>query len=139
MACGLICLLLQTGSSRAEDFCLESVGVRGGVSANPGRNEFHQAEFFGNWNLPWGWDLGKEWHLQSRLDLSVGWLGDSSQSATVGTLGPTLVLGRAWWPVSLEGGVSPTLSPTTRGVMIRSESAWQTQKRAAMRPKVPQP
>jgi hypothetical protein len=109
MACGLICLLLQTGSSRGEDFRLESVGVRGGVSANPGRNEFHQAEFFGNWNLPWGWDLGKEWHLQSRLDLSVGWLGDSSQSATVGTLGPTLVLGRAWWPVSLEGGVSPTL------------------------------
>ena len=107
--CGLICLLLRTGSSRAEDFRLESVGVRGGVSANKGRNEFHQGEFFGNWNLPWGWDLGKEWHLQSRLDLSVGWLGDSSQSAAVGTLGPTLVLGRAQWPVSLEGGVSPTL------------------------------
>ena len=108
-ACGLICFVLQTGSGRAEGFRLESAGVRGGLSANPARNEFHQVEFFGNWNLPWGWDLGKEWHLQSRLDLSVGWLGDSSQSATVGTLGPTLVLGRAWWPVSLEGGVSPTL------------------------------
>jgi hypothetical protein len=43
------------------------------------------------------------------LDLSAGWLGDSSQNAFVGTLGPTLVLGRARWPVSLEGGFSPTL------------------------------
>ena len=103
------CQLLWAAPGRAEDFRLESVGARGGVSANEGRDEFHQAELFGNWNLLWGWDLGKEWHLQSRLDLSVGWLGDSSQSATVGTLGPTLVLGRAWWPVSLEGGVSPTL------------------------------
>jgi lipid A 3-O-deacylase len=108
-ACWLICLVLQPGSSRAEGFRLESVGVRGGISANQGRNEFHQAEFFGNWNLPWGWDLGKEWNLQSRLDLSAGWLGDSSQNAAVGTLGPTLVLGRARWPVSLEGGFSPTL------------------------------
>ena len=108
-ACGLICFVLQTGSGRAEGFRLESAGVRGGLSANPARNEFHQVEFFGNWNLPWGWDLGKEWHLQSRLDLSAGWVGDSSQNAAMGTLGPTLVLGRARWPVSVEGGVSPTL------------------------------
>ena len=59
------------------------------------RHDFHQAELFGNWNLPWGWDLGKEWHLQSRLDLSAGWLGDRSQNAAIGTLGPTLVLSRA--------------------------------------------
>jgi hypothetical protein len=108
MACGLICLLLQTGSSRAEDFCLESVGVRGGVSANPGRNEFHQAEFFGNWNLPWGWDLGKEWYLQSRLDSSIGWLGDKGNNAGIGTVGPSVALSRERLPVSLEGGVSPT-------------------------------
>lgn len=107
-ACGLICLVLQAGSSRAEDFRLESAGARSGLSANRGRDEFHQVEFFGNWNLPWGWDLGKEWHLQSRLDLSAGWLGDSSQNAVVGTLGPTLVLGRTRWPVSLDGGFSPT-------------------------------
>ena len=107
-ACGLICLVLQTDPGRAEEFRLESMGLRAGISANGGRNEFHQAEAFANWNLPWGWDLGKEWHLQSRLDVSAGWLGDSSQNAVVVTLGPTLVLGRARWPVSLEGGFSPT-------------------------------
>ena len=100
--------LLWATPSRAEGFSLESVGARGGLSANAGRDEFHQAELFGNWNLPWGWDLGKEWHLQSRLDLSAGWLGDSSKSAAVGTLGPTLVLSWARLPVSLEGGFSPT-------------------------------
>src|ERR1035437_5390431 len=97
------CQLLWAAPGRAEDFRLESVGARGGVSANEGRDEFHQAELFGNWNLLWGWDLGKEWHLQSRLDLSAGWLGDSSQNAAVGTLGPTLVLGRARWPGSVGG------------------------------------
>ena len=83
--------------------------MRYGISANQGRGEFHQFEAFGNWNLPWGWDLGPEWHLQSRLDLSAGLLGDSSQNAAIGTFGPTLVLGRARWPVSLEAGFSPTL------------------------------
>ncbi|MGO8930244.1 MAG: acyloxyacyl hydrolase [Limisphaerales bacterium] len=105
----IACFFAWAGPGRAEEFRVESVGVRGGISANGARNEFHQAEFFGNWNLPWGWDLGKEWHLQSRLDLSAGWLGDSSHNAAVGSLGPTLVLGRAGWPVSLEGGFSPTL------------------------------
>jgi hypothetical protein len=110
----IACCLLWASPGRAEEFRLESVGVRGGFSANGGRDEFHQAEFFGNWNLPWGWNLGKEWHLQSRLDLSVGWLGDSSRNAVVGTLGPTLVLDRAGWPVSLEGGSSPTLLSSYR-------------------------
>jgi hypothetical protein len=104
----IACFLSWAGHSRAEEFGIESVGARGGLSANGGRDEFHQAEFFANWNLPWGWDLGKEWHLQSRMDLSAGWLGDSSQNALVATLGPTLVLDRARWPVSVEGGFSPT-------------------------------
>jgi len=104
----VLSLLLWAGTVWGEDFRLESVGARGGLSGNGGRNEFHQAESFANWNLPWGWDLGKEWYLQSRLDVSAGWLGDSSQSAFVGTLGPTLVLDRARWPVSFEGGFSPT-------------------------------
>jgi len=104
----IACCLLWAAPGRAQEFRMESAGVRGGFSANGGRDEFHQAEFFGNWNLPWGWDLGKEWHLQSRLDLSAGWLGDSSQNAAVGTLGPTLVLSWARVPVSLEAGFSPT-------------------------------
>jgi len=93
---------LWAGVGRAEDFRLESVGARGGFSANSGGETFHQAEVFAYWNLPWGWDLGKEWHLQSRLDLSAGWLGDSGDNAAIGSIGPSVVLGRERWPVSLE-------------------------------------
>jgi hypothetical protein len=103
------CLFLCAGHGWAEEFRVESAGVRGGLSANGGRNEFHQGEAFGNWFLPWGWDLGKEWQLQTRLDLSAGWLGDSSQNAAVFTLGPTVILRQERWPVSLEVGVSLTL------------------------------
>ena len=83
-------LLLWSAAVRAEDFRLESVGVRGGFSANSGGEQFNQAEAFANWNLPWGWDLGREWHLQSQLDLSLGWLRDSDHNAAIGTLGPAL-------------------------------------------------
>lgn len=108
--CGwaVACLLLCAVIGRGEDFRLESVGVRAGLSASSSGRNFNQAEVFANLNLPWGWDLGKEWHLQSRLDLSLGWLGDRGNNAAIATVGPSLVLGREQLPVSLEGGVSPT-------------------------------
>jgi hypothetical protein len=102
-------LLLWAMAARAEEFRLESVGVRGGFSANTTGQIFDQAEVFANWNLPWGWDLGKEWHLQSQLDLSGGWLSDRKDNAGIGTVGPGLLLSRAGLPLSLDGGVSPTV------------------------------
>lgn len=102
---------LLPGSSlcRADDFRLESVGVRGGISSNQAGGELGESQAFANWNLPWDWDLGKEWHLQSRLELSAGWLGDSDKQAAIGTIGPGVVVSRAQWPLSLEGGSSPTM------------------------------
>jgi len=100
--------MLWAAAGRAEGLQLESVGARGGLSASSSGSDFHQAEGFVNFNLPWAWDLGREWHLQSRLDLSAGWLGDSGHDAAIGTVGPSLLLRREPWPVSLEGGVSPT-------------------------------
>jgi lipid A 3-O-deacylase len=102
-------LLLCAAVGSAEDFRLESVGARGGISANLTGMSFNQAEFFANWNLPWTWDLGREWLLASRLDFSAGWLADHDDNAFIGTLGPTLVLNRERLPVSFEWGVSPTL------------------------------
>jgi hypothetical protein len=88
---------------------MESVGVRGGFQADHSDRDFGQAEGFGNLNLPWGWNLGREWNVQSRLDLSVGWLGVRGDNAVIGTVGPSLILGRARLPLSFEGGVCPTL------------------------------
>jgi len=93
---------------RAEAFRLEAAGARGGFSANESGREFHKVEGFMNWNLPWSWELGKEWGLQPRLDLAAGWLGDGGQDAAIWSVGPSLVLGRKRLPLSLEGGVHPT-------------------------------
>jgi hypothetical protein len=103
----IACLLLSAVVGQAEGFRFESVGVRGGFPGSRSARAFNQAEGFANWNLPWDWDLGKEWHLQSRLDLSIGWLGDHGNNALIATAGPSLVLGREPLPLSLEGGVSP--------------------------------
>jgi hypothetical protein len=105
VACLVLCALL----GRAEDFRLESIGARGGLSAHNSGKDFNQAEAFANWNLPWAWDLGKEWRLQSRLDFSLGWLGDRGNNAAIGTAGPSLVLSHEGWPVTLDGGSSPTV------------------------------
>ncbi len=105
----MVSLLLSASAVHAGEFSLESAGARGGFSESSGTEDFYQAEAFANWNLPWGWDLGKEWHLQSRADFSLGWLGDNGHDAAIGTSGLSLVLGRQRLPVLLEGGVSPTL------------------------------
>lgn len=106
--CAFFCGL--TFSCTAADWRLESVGARGGFSANDSGTDFYIAESFLNVDMPWGWNLGStNWHLQSRLDYSIGWLGHSADNALVTTLGPSLVLTWTKLPLSLEGGVSPTL------------------------------
>lgn len=96
------------GLGRAEAFRLEAAGARGGFSANESGREFSKVEGFISWNLPWSWELGKEWGLQSRLDLSAGWLGNGGRAAAIWSVGPSLVLGRMRLPLTLEGGVHPT-------------------------------
>jgi hypothetical protein len=93
----------------AQEIHLDSAGSRFGFSAEGAGRYFHQAEAFVNWDMPWNWDLGASWRLNSRLDLSAGWIGESSDNAAIATLGPTLVLERHFFPVSLDCGVSPTV------------------------------
>lgn len=95
---------------------LESMGARYGFGANDFSSAFHQAEAVVSFSLPWQWDLGAGWKLDSHLDLSLGWLGADHTDAFVGTLGPRLSLSRGTFPVTVEGGVSPTwLSHDTFG------------------------
>lgn len=88
---------------------LDSAGARFGFSATGAGRNFHQAEGFVSLDLPWDWDLGSRWHLQSRLEASAGWLGEPHADAAIAALGPSLSLGRHGWPVSLEAGISPTV------------------------------
>jgi hypothetical protein len=102
-------VLATVANARAGDFSFESAGARFGAGVGSSNRDFHQAETFVDWNLPWHWDLGKKWDLQSRLDFSAGWVGNNHSDAAVGTVGPLLALGRERFPISLEGGSGPTL------------------------------
>jgi len=102
-------LAAACGGARSQGFEIESAGVRFGFSPTSDARRFHQAEAMANWSLPWGWDLGARWHLRSRLDASAGWLGDPGGDAAIGTFGPSFVVSLAKFPLTLEGGVSPTL------------------------------
>jgi hypothetical protein len=66
-----------------------------------------------NWYLPWAWDLGARWRLQTRLDVAAGWLGDPGGNAAIGLIGPTLLMGREKSHFSFEAGISPTLISET--------------------------
>jgi len=106
-----VLFLLAAGGANAlgQGFSFESAGARFGAPIGESGLDFMQAEAFVDWNLPWRWDLGAQWRLDMRLELSAGWLGSGPVNAAVGTLGPSLVLQRALFPISLESGISPTL------------------------------
>lgn len=102
-------MLIAKPRCPAQGFTLESAGARFGFYAGGAGSAFHQGEAFVNWDLPWEWDLGSLWSLQTRLDASLGWLGQAGDNAAIGSVGPSLLLARERFPLSLEGGVSPTI------------------------------
>ena len=107
---GLFCLLLLTGLSiRGGEFRLESAGARFGFSSQDRSSGFIQAEAFADFALPWKLELGKDWHMLTRLDGSLGYLSGNADSAIIGSVGPFVVIGRERLPVSLSLGASPTL------------------------------
>lgn len=108
---GLMVILWVTGvvQIQAEVLRLESAGARGGTSDVGDRARFYQAENYVNWNLPWRWDWKSGWHLQTRLDLTAGWINGRGEDAVVGTLGPSLELSWDQIPLTLDAGSRPTL------------------------------
>jgi hypothetical protein len=101
-------LLITASDCLGQDFHLDSTGFRFGFNPIGAGSHFRQAEGFLNWNLPWGWDLGSHWRLQSRMDVSAGWLAESSANAAIVAAGGTLALSRQESPLSTELGLSPT-------------------------------
>ena len=105
----LLFLALGTGTCAfADDFRLESIGARGGTSFSTTWNSISEGELFADFNLPWRWDLGKEWSLQTKLNTSVGWIGGGGDNGVEGTAGPALQLFPPNFPLSLEAGSSAT-------------------------------
>ena len=107
--CLVFSALLAGADAWADDFRIESVGARGGASMYQTGNRLSEAEAFVDFNLPWRWDLGKEWSLQTKLNSSIGWFGGGNDNAVIGSVGPALQLFPPSFPLSLEAGASPTL------------------------------
>jgi lipid A 3-O-deacylase len=111
----LICLLAATATGRAQELLrLESAGARFGFPANASSSDFYESDAYVNWDLPWSWDLGSTWLVQSRLDLSAGWLGRNGRDGGLGAIGPALALGHGRFPLWLEGGVDATVLTRTK-------------------------
>ena len=101
--------VISCGSVRTEDTGWGAAGVRTGFSATSRNDSFWQGEAFATHNLRWRWESDSGWFLQTRLDLSAGVLHGSGEEGFVGTLGPSLVLGKGDFPLTLEVGSSPTI------------------------------
>jgi hypothetical protein len=86
----------------------ETCGFHYGAGANNSASQFNKAEAYLNCNTRWNWELGKEWFCRPQLASTAGWLGDGKDAA-IFSLGPNLVLGRQGLPLSVDGGVSPTM------------------------------
>jgi len=103
----LLSLIVPT-VCRCAGLPLESAGVRFGFPAQDAP-AFRQAEVFADFNLPWRTELGTNWLVQTRLDVSAGWLGENGGDAFIASAGPLAVLQRKDFPVTLELGSSPTV------------------------------
>lgn len=106
----LLAVLLATGvhGLKASGFRVESVGARGGGSLFS-HHALFAAEGFVDFNLPWRWEIGGGWTLQTKADFAIGWLGDGYVNAAVGSLGPAFLFAPPNLPLSFETGCSPTL------------------------------
>ena len=105
-----LCLLLVVigYASQAQDFRAESIGARVGGSYTSRTHNFHEADAFANWDLPWAWNLDSNWRLKMQLQFSAGWLGDPGGDAFIGSVGPGVLLARKHFPISFDAGVVPT-------------------------------
>jgi hypothetical protein len=85
------------------------IGVRGGSSFQSNAGYFRQADVFADRNLPWQWDTYFGLSLKPRVEGSLGWLSGGTQDGFVGTLGPVVELRQGKFPLTLDGGASPTI------------------------------
>ncbi len=95
--------------AQAEELRGTAVGVRVGASLNDRTDDFRQVSGTAEFDLPWAFNPGADLKLQTRADVSLGWLEGENEHALVGTAGPSVILSWRDFPLSLEGGSHPTL------------------------------
>lgn len=105
----LVVLATWAVPAQAIELTLDSSGVRGACSNPFNHARFYHVEAYLNWNLPWRWKPGDDWTIQSRLDLTGGWMNGRGEDAVFGSVGPSFELGWKEFPLTLDVGCSPTV------------------------------
>ncbi len=102
-------LLIAMVSGSAQTTNRYTVGLRAGASSSDYSHPFVQTEVFAIRSLPWNWNLGSDWLIKSRAEVTAGALHGHGETGFVGTVGPELVIKYDPFPIALEVGVRATV------------------------------
>ena len=105
----LLPAILALAFNAAADMRFESAGLRLGVGHGHDDVAFVNYEAFGKAALPWRWNWGSQWGLQTGLDLSAGVLQRNSEAGLIVQSGPCFTIGSRSFPVAFEFGSNLTL------------------------------
>lgn len=86
----------------------ESAGVRYGFGTTAISDDFWQAEGIADFSTPFRLDLGRDWFVNTRLELALGGFGNDHRESFIASVGPIFSLTKGDVPLALEVGIAPT-------------------------------
>lgn len=87
--------LAPEGWCQDQDQGLNSIGIRGGLSATKRRQFFHQYEGYLSYGLPWSVRNDAGWGVALTANAAAGVLHSRDQNGFIGAVGPGLMLDKA--------------------------------------------
>jgi hypothetical protein len=78
-----------------EDQGIDSVGIRGGLSATKRRQFFHQYEAYLSYGLPWSVRNDAGWGIALQANAAAGVLHASDENGFIGAIGPGFIIDKA--------------------------------------------
>jgi len=87
----LMLCLVTAGNCLAGNMSLYGLGVRYGTNeATDKKTDLLRYDVYGAFNLPWSWELGSHFDLDTRLIASAGMLDGEGDAGFIGTLVPAI-------------------------------------------------
>jgi hypothetical protein len=83
------------GWCQDQDQGLNSIGIRGGLSATQRRQFFHQYEAYLSYGLPWSVRNDAGWGVALQANAAAGVLHASEKTGFIGAIGPGLIFDKA--------------------------------------------
>ncbi|HJU90143.1 MAG TPA: acyloxyacyl hydrolase [Gemmatimonadaceae bacterium] len=83
-----------------------ALGIRIGTSGGTRHGSFTAVDVTGSVMLPWRLGSATGWSLDAKAEATFGSLSGAGNTGLVGSIGPSLALRRAGFPLYLDGGTS---------------------------------